>query len=363
MAVLRACFAGVLLAVGLAGCGSPVTRTSTESTTPEPVKDETASAPFVPISVPFKRITGPLDGEAKTLVGKGGTFPAPLYKQWFTAYSNKIGVKIDYTGIGSSEGIKKLSNQEVDFAATDALMTDTELQAAKGGAVLHIPTAFGAVAIAYNVPGVTGSNGANGRLKFTPQTLSDIYQGVITRWNDPLLVRDNPQLATVHTDIIAVHRADGSGTTFGFTDYLSTVNPAWRLRSGKGTSVYWNEGIGALGSGGVAKMIRQNPNSIGYVELGYAQRSKLAYALIQNRAGPRRRLTRGNLRIDGFERRENLGDDAEVFEQEIEVHAGFPFVVSVEPEPTIGGVTLRDPICTGSVDETTAAIPAPGVGL
>ena len=241
--------------------------------------EEAPPEPLVSVNIPFTRVTGPQSGRGERTGGKGGTFPVPLYKKWFEAYAQKIGVQVSYEGVGSSEGIKQLSNRAVDFGASDVPMTDAQLALAKGGPIVHIPTAFGAIALVYNVPGIAG------RLKFTAQTLSGIYQGDITRWNDPLLVRDNPQLATVRYDIIAVHRADGSGTTYGFTDYLSTVNPAWTRRSGRGASVYWVEGIGSAGSGGMAKTIKNNPYSLGYVELGYAKRSQLAYGMVQNRAG------------------------------------------------------------------------------
>jgi phosphate transport system substrate-binding protein len=281
MNAFRIMLAAGLLSACLTGCGSSgseKTGGETAASGPQAAED-TPPEPLISVNIPFTRVTGPQAGEAQGLTGKGGTFPVPLYKKWFEAYAQKIGVQVSYEGVGSSEGIKKLSNREVDFGASDVPMTDAQLALAKGGAIMHIPTAFGAIAIAYNVPGITG------RLKFTAQTLSGIYQGDITRWNDPQLVRDNPQLASVRYDLIAVHRADGSGTTYGFTDYLSTVNPAWMRRSGRGASVYWYEGIGSTGSGGMAKTIRGNPYSLGYVELGYAKRSKLAYGLVQNRAG------------------------------------------------------------------------------
>ena len=276
----------VPLTVLLTGCDNDTSRPAGEDiaaiTAPA---EEADAAPLSDVSVPFTRVTGPQAGEASSLTGKGGTFPTALYKRWFEAYALKTNVQITYNGVGSNEGVGALSRRQVDFAATDAPMTDTQLASADGGPILHIPTAFGAIAIVYNVPGVANVTGMPDRLRFTPQTLAGIYEGSITHWNDPLLVRDNPALAGVRYAIIAVHRSDGSGTTYGFTDYLSAVSPVWSRQAGKGTSVYWPIGIGAEGGRGVAQMLKNNPYSIGYVEAGYAQRSKLEYGLVRNRAG------------------------------------------------------------------------------
>lgn len=278
------------------GCGSPDTQETglPKAGSDEQVKSDSGT-PSPQVDIPFRRVTGPQEGEAQELMGKGGTFPVALYKLWFEKYSNRVGVKLKYEGVGSSEGIKRLINRQVDFGASDAPMTADEMRAAmlKGkdmqasgqdahpmdGDILHIPTAFGGIAVVYNVPGISG------QLRFTPQTLSGIYQGTITRWNDPALVRDNPQLRDTTESIIAIHRSDGSGTTYGFTDYLSTVSPTWAQRSGRGASVYWPQGIGVPKNDGVKTALTQNPYSIGYLELGYAQRNKLTYGSIQNRSG------------------------------------------------------------------------------
>ena len=270
-----------LLATLLAGCGSDAPRPQ-EAGRAAPTKQAEEAAPPEPISdarVPFTRVAGPQAGEAQELNGKGGRFPLPLYKRWFEAYSQKTNVHISYEGVGSDRGIFALSNRKVDFAASDAPMTDTQLGEAKGGPVQHILTAFGAIGVACNVPGLSAP------LRLTPVSLAGIYAGEITRWDDPRLTRDNPSLANVHYALIVLHRADGSGTTYGFTDYLSAVNPAWARQAGRGTSVYWPVGFGATGSGGMARLLKRNPYSIGYIEAGYAQRSKLAQALMQNRAG------------------------------------------------------------------------------
>jgi phosphate transport system substrate-binding protein len=224
-------------------------------------------------------IGAPFEGEANTLNGAGGTFPAPLYQKWFSDYSNLTHVNINYQAIGSGGGIKGIQDQTIDFGASDAPMTDAQLQAAKGGPIFHIPTALGAIVPTYNVPEATD------QLKFTGATLAGIYLGDITMWSDPALVADNPQLAGVNQEIVVVHRSDGSGTTFGFTDYLSSVSPDWQARVGKDTSVNWPVGLGASGNPGVAGEVRQDPYSLGYVELIYALQNNLGYGLMQNAAG------------------------------------------------------------------------------
>ena len=225
-------------------------------------------------------ITGPAPGEAKALTGAGSTFAAPLYQKWFDTYAGLTGVQINYQAIGSGGGIQGIQNQTLDFGATDAPMTDEQLAGAKGGPIVHIPTALGAIVPTYNIPEL-GST----KLKFTGDTLSGIYLGSIERWNDPKLVADNPSLANIDQDIVTVHRSDGSGTTFGFTDYLSSVSPEWQQQVGKGTSVNWPNGLGGSGNPGVAGEVQQNPYSIGYVELIYALQNNLGYGMIKNKAG------------------------------------------------------------------------------
>jgi phosphate transport system substrate-binding protein len=224
-------------------------------------------------------IVGPFEGEAKTLNGAGATFPAPLYTKWFNEYANVTGVQINYQAIGSGGGIKGIQDQTVDFGASDAPMTDEQLAAARGGAILHIPTALGAIVATYNLPGI------DAQLRFTGDTLAGIYLGDIQMWNDPRLVADNPELAGVDQEIVVVHRSDGSGTTFGFTDYLSKISPDWAQRVGKGTSVNWPVGLGASGNPGVTGEVQQDPYSIGYVELIYALQNGLGYAMVQNSFG------------------------------------------------------------------------------
>jgi phosphate transport system substrate-binding protein len=213
------------------------------------------------------------------LNGAGATFPAPLYQKWFDQYSKLTNVQINYQAIGSGGGIKGIQDQTVDFGASDAPMTDEQIQGAKGGPIFHIPTALGAIVPTYNIPNVSA------KLKFTGDTIAGIFLGDISKWNDPKLVADNPDLANVNQDIVVVHRSDGSGTTFGFTDYLSTVSPAWQQKVGKGTAVDWPTGLGGSGNPGVAGEVQQNPYSIGYVELIYALQNNLGYGMVKNKAG------------------------------------------------------------------------------
>ena len=240
-----------------------------------------AAKPTAPTAAPAISIGTPLDSEAKTLNGAGATFPAPLYTKWFEEYAKLTGVNINYQAIGSGGGIKGVQDQTVDFGASDAPMTDEQLKAAKGGEIVHVPTALGAIVPSYNIPDL----GTGTKLKFTGDTLAGIFLGTITKWNDPRLVADNPNLARVNQDIVVVHRSDGSGTTFGWTDYLSTVSKDWSQQVGKGTSVNWPVGLGGSGNAAVAGEVQQNPNAIGYVELIYALQNNLDYGMVKNRAG------------------------------------------------------------------------------
>ncbi len=224
-------------------------------------------------------IGGPFEGEAGNLTGAGGTFPAPLYQKWFADYANLTHVQVNYQAIGSGGGIKAIQDMTADFGASDAPMTDDQRRDARGGPLFHIPTALGAIVPTYNVPEVTT------QLLFTGETLAGIYLGDITRWNDPLLVADNPELANVNQDIVVVHRSDASGTSFGWTDYLSNVDPTWLQRVGRGTGVNWPVGLGANGNPGVAGEVQQDPYSIGYVELIYALQNNLGYGAVLNSYG------------------------------------------------------------------------------
>ena len=214
-----------------------------------------------------------------TLNGAGATFPYPMYSKWFNEYHKKnSGVQINYQSIGSGGGIKQLQAGTVDFGASDMPMTDEQLSQTKFK-VVHIPTVLGAVVPAYNIPGVKGE------VKFTGPVLADIFLGKINNWNDPQIAKLNPGVKFPNQAIVVVHRSDGSGTTFIFTDYLSKVSPEWASSVSKGTSVKWPVGLGGKGNEGVAGMIRQIDGSIGYVELIYAAQNNIPYGSVKNKAG------------------------------------------------------------------------------
>lgn len=215
----------------------------------------------------------------KLINGAGATFPYPIYSKWFSEYA-KIdpSVNFNYQSIGSGGGIKQISAETVDFGASDAALTNDQLWAAPGK-LLHIPMVGGAVAVTYNLPGISQT------LNLTPEVLAGIFLGKIAKWNDPKIAQDNAGVNLPAADIIVAHRSDGSGTTNIFTDYLSSVSSEWKKKVGKGTSVSWPEGLGGKGNEGVAGLIKQTPGAIGYVELAYAVRNNLAYAAIGNKAG------------------------------------------------------------------------------
>ncbi len=214
-----------------------------------------------------------------TLSGAGATFPYPIYSKWFSEY-HKLHpeVEMNYQSIGSGGGIRQVTASTVDFGASDMPMTDKQLQEAKRK-ILNIPTVLGADVPAYNVPGVTGE------LKFTPDALAEIFLGRISKWNDKAIAAANPGVNLPNQDIIVVHRSDGSGTTFIFTDYLSKVSSEWKREVGADTSVKWPVGLGQKGNEGVAGSLRQMPGSIGYVELIYAVQNNITYGSVRNSAG------------------------------------------------------------------------------
>lgn len=215
-----------------------------------------------------------------TLVnGAGSTFMYPALTKWFEVYSSiDSSVQFNYQAIGSGAGIKQITAKTVDFGGTDGPMTEDQMTQAPGR-IYHIPMVMGAEAIAYNIPGV--SNG----LKLTPDIIAGIYLGKITQWNDPKITEQNPGVNLPNQSIVVAHRSDGSGTTYIFTDYLSSVSPEWKGRVGKGTSVNWPIGLGGKGNQGVSGILRQSPGSIGYVELAYALENNLTYAVVQNSSG------------------------------------------------------------------------------
>ena len=220
----------------------------------------------------------PLVGQT-TLNGAGATFPYPIYSKWFSEYHKlHSDVEINYQSIGSGGGIRQVTAGTVDFGASDMPMTDKQLQEAKR-TILNIPTVLGADVPAYNIPGITGE------LKFTPEALAGIFLGKISKWNDKALTAANPGVNLPDKEIIVVHRSDGSGTSFIWTDYLSKVSPEWKNQVGANTSVQWPVGMGGKGNEGVAGFVRQLPGSIGYVELIYAVQNKITYGSVRNSAG------------------------------------------------------------------------------
>lgn len=214
-----------------------------------------------------------------TLNGAGATFPNPIYSKWFSEY-HKVhsDVQINYQSIGSGAGIRQVTSGTVDFGASDMPMTDKQLQEAKAK-ILNIPTVLGADVPAYNIPGVTAE------VKFTPEALAGIFLGKISKWNDKAITSANPGVNFPDQNIIVIHRSDGSGTTFIWTDYLSKVSPEWKSQVGSDTSVKWPVGLGQKGNEGVAGSLRQMPGSIGYVELIYAVQNKIPYGSVRNSAG------------------------------------------------------------------------------
>jgi len=214
-----------------------------------------------------------------TLNGAGATFPYPIYSKWFSEYGKShSGVQINYQSIGSGGGIRQVTAGTVDFGASDMPMTDKQLQEAKFK-ILNIPTVLGADVPAYNVPGVSGE------VKFTPESLAAIFMGRISKWNDKAITSVNPGINFPDKEIIVVHRSDGSGTTFIWTDYLSKVSPEWKSQVGADTSVKWPIGMGGKGNEGVAGLIRQLSGSIGYVELIYAVQNNIPYGSVRNSSG------------------------------------------------------------------------------
>jgi len=203
-----------------------------------------------------------------------------MYSKWFSDYHKAHPeVQINYQSIGSGGGIRQVLAGTVDFGASDGPMTDEQLAQFKSGKLFHIPTVLGAVVPAYNIPGVTGE------LKFSPEALAGIYLGKITNWNDPAIANENPGVSLPNQSIIVIHRSDGSGTTYIFTDYLSKVSSDWATGVGKNTSVKWPVGLGGKGNEGVAGMIRQMQGGIGYIELIYAVQNKIPYGVVRNAAG------------------------------------------------------------------------------
>ena len=220
---------------------------------------------------------------ALSINGAGATFPNPMYSKWFDDYHKKnSNIEINYQSIGSGGGIKQVTEGTVDFGASDGPMNDEQLKAFQdkhGFPILHFPTVLGADVPTYNIPGVTGE------LNFTPEALAAIFLGKVTKWNDPLITGANKGVNLPGNEIVVVHRSDGSGTSYIWTDYLSKVSDEWKNKVGKGTSVNWPVGLGGKGNEGVAGQVKETPNALGYVELIYAIQNKMAYGKVKNSSG------------------------------------------------------------------------------
>jgi phosphate transport system substrate-binding protein len=220
---------------------------------------------------------------ALSINGAGATFPYPMYSKWFDEYHKKnANLQINYQSIGSGGGIKQVTEGTVDFGASDLPMNEEQLKAYQdkhGSGILHFPTVLGAVVATYNIPGVTAD------LNFTAEALAGIFLGKITKWNDPAIASANNGVNLPANDIVVVHRADGSGTTFIWTDYLSKISEEWKKTVGAGASPKWPVGLGGKGNEGVTGTVKNTPNSIGYVELIYAESNKIPYGSVKNASG------------------------------------------------------------------------------
>ena len=235
------------------------------------------------VTLALTMIAAVLVHAALSINGAGASFPNPVYSKWFDEYQKKNSqVQINYQSIGSGAGIKQVTEGTVDFGASDGPMNDEQLKAFQdkhGFGILHFPTVLGAAVPTYNIPGVTAA------LNFTPEALAGIFLGKITKWNDPAIVGANKGVNLPAADIVVVHRSDGSGTTYIWTDYLSKVSDEWKDKVGKGASVNWPVGLGGKGSEGVTGQIKNAPNSIGYVELIYAASNNIPYGSVKNSSG------------------------------------------------------------------------------
>ena len=256
----------LVIAITFAGC-SNTTTTAAAATPAAPAPATTQT----PATTPSSTVS---------LNGAGATFPAPLYTKWFDEYYKLTGVKINYQAVGSGAGINQITAGTVDFGASDAIMTaDQQTKAeATGGPILHIPMTSGAVAIIYNLSGIN-----SGQIKLTGDVLAKIYLKTITTWNDPQITALNPGLNLPNTPIAVVHRSDGSGTTYIFTNYLSKVSADWSTKVGNATSVNWPGDIGGQGNAGVAGSVQQTPGAIGYVELAYAEQNNTTVGVAKER--------------------------------------------------------------------------------
>jgi phosphate transport system substrate-binding protein len=254
-------------------------------------------------------------GHAKDveLIGAGATFPYPLYSKMFDVYNKEYGVKVNYQAIGSGGGIRQLISKTVDFGGSDAIMSDKDLAEASAP-VLHIPTCAGAVVLTYNLAG-------NPQLRFTPDVIADIFLGKISKWNDSRISATNPGVKLPGMNITVVHRSDGSGTTFIFSDYLGKVSAEWKEKVGTGPSLNWPAGLGGKGNPGVAGLVKQTPGSIGYVELIYALQNKMPFGMVKNKKG---NFVGATLASTSKAADTNLPDDMKVSLTDTDAPEGYP---------------------------------------
>jgi phosphate transport system substrate-binding protein len=224
-------------------------------------------------------VVSAIPAAAQSLTGAGASFPNPIYTKWFDAYQKKTGVQINYQSIGSGGGIRQFTEGTTDFGATDGPMNESQIAAVNGN-VLHVPTVLGAVVVTYNLPSL-----GNTKLKFDGDLLVEIFMGRVTKWNDPKIAALNPGVKLPDIDLVVVHRSDGSGTTYVFTDYLNKFSREWKDKVGYATSVNWPMGLGGKGNEGVTQQVKQVEGGLGYVELIYALSNNLPYAVIKNSAG------------------------------------------------------------------------------
>lgn len=267
--LIAATLAATVAAVLLSACGGS---SNTGSTTPSTSGSSTTTG---------SNACPPGDA-ATSLTGAGASFPYPLYSKWTSQFEKLCGVQINYQSVGSGAGISQITAKTVDFGASDGIMTDEQVAAAEaaGGPILHIPMTSGAVAVIVNLPGID-----QGQLKLTPDVLANIYLKNIKKWNDPAITELNPGISLPSSDIAVVHRSDGSGTTFIFTNYLSKASSEWKDKVGNATSVQWPGDIGGEKNDGVAQQVKQIQGAIGYVELAYAIQNNLTWASMQNKSG------------------------------------------------------------------------------
>jgi phosphate transport system substrate-binding protein len=256
-----------------------------------------------------------ISNSEKELLGAGATFPYPLYSKMFDVYSKENNMKVNYQSVGSGAGIQQLTNTTVDFGASDAFMTDDELNKAPGK-VVEIPTCLGAVTVVYNLPN-------NQEVKLTPEVLADIFLGRIKKWNHENIKSINPGVNFPDLDIAVVHRSDGSGTTFVFTDYLTKVSNEWKEIAGTGKSVKWPIGLGAKGNEGVGGLVKQTPGAIGYVELIYASQNKMMTASLKNKKG---NFIKPSLKSTNAAANVELPDDTRISLTNTDADEGYPIV-------------------------------------